>query len=162
MIRFDLLRALHTFISKRSAKEVVLRNVYNMRPYSEKSLAALGSTNCGAIACGMGWAALLPEFNAVGLGYKSGAGLSDFTASRDPEYACDDGSYSSIDYDEAAVKFIGVSIKGARNLFGSVGMSDYDYPLHECDEENGYQDITDQQFLLRRIEAFFSEHGESL
>lgn len=93
---------------------------------------------CGAVACAMGWAGLIPEFRAEGLVWK-----------RKLAHLEVDGEH--LTYDEAAAKFFELpSVVCGRTLFGVLGS-----------HENA-AGLDSAQAFSRRLDTFFVSHGETL
>lgn len=65
-----------------------------------------------------------------------------------------------VGYVRAAAELFSITSDEARNLFGSIGMSYYDYTEDDLD----YPIFTtwqSREALLHRASKFFEEHGES-
>lgn len=70
-----------------------------------------GKHNCGSIACGIGWLAMHPAFNEMGLSYERPRGLTYTT----------NGKAETIHYAQAASNIFGITYEEARNIFEPAG-----------------------------------------
>ena len=138
-IRFDRLRSLHAFLNSLPSDQIHLNSVVrNASEVDMKKVKAGESADCGAIACAMGWAGLMPEFRAEGLVWKRK--LTQLEV---------DGQH--LTYDEAAVKFFELpSVKCAVSLFGVLSN-------HE-----EMANLDSKQAFSIRLNTFFIAHGETL
>lgn len=164
-IRFDLLRTLHAFIMDMPEAQFNLNSVVD-KEGDPKLLANGRYKECGAIACGMGWAGLLPAFQKEGLTWDKNLGTLRF-----------DGKIES--YDDAAVKLFNLppmkkfygpddddyntSTNGyADVLFSPAGDGHYDEELIEAMADNGTDMNYHRPLFDARMRKFFAEFGQGL
>jgi hypothetical protein len=165
-IRFDLLRKLHAFVMSIPEKQFNLDNIVEDIG-DEKLLDAGAYKECGSIACGMGWAGLLPEFNQLGLVWDRTYGHLKLNGK--PE-----------SYDEAAIKLFnlppfkdvwGDEDEGeyrlnydyyAYMLFAPIEEEDLDRELATKIREKGGDPSNHRLMFDARMRHFFGLFGESL
>lgn len=150
MPNFDLLREAAAIIDGIPRKHFDLREIlsspelddFDRRPLTDAPKHAA----CGAIGCAMGWLALHPKFNAIGLT------VSAKEASYGSVLWCGDTS----DYATAASELFDIAYSEALWLFSPPGSSKYDYEIDGKD----FADLSSKQLFKHRIRKFFAEHGQ--
>lgn len=162
-IRFDLLRNLYGFLMALPEAQFNLNSVVDEEGL-QTLIEAGRPKECGAVACAIGWASLMPEFRSMGLAWhpKVGLKLNDRLIAYDtaannlfglPEYTSEpdhDGEhehYRERDY-------------YAEWLFAPAGDGSMD---EEIKDEHGSIVMEDHRLLFEtRMRLFFEHFGEVL
>lgn len=104
---------------------------------SEVPATNMSSPNlCGTIACAMGWAAMHPRFQALGLGLRFDDGMFCLTLNG-----------KLIDYPQAAGEIFGIHTYAALDLFGPV-----------LESERHSEDESDKKVFKRRVRQFLEAY----
>ncbi|MDY7537558.1 hypothetical protein RGU72_04735 [Undibacterium sp. 5I1] len=115
---FELLKDAYAIIDGIPDKQFDLDRVVS-KGYAKKA-------DCNTIACAIGFLAMHPQFNALGLSYSPPNGLQFKGRQLD--------SYKTV-----ISKVFGVSEDDARNLFGAAYSSDYDPPFSDRSHKKLWQ-----------------------
>lgn len=153
-IRFDLLREIHAFVNTLPPKQLYMNAVFHNADSVNMEIIEGGKDihTCGAIACVMGWAALLPRFRAMGLGFEN-HGLRMH------------GGYAH--YYDAAKRIFNLkhSDEGAK-IFGAIHDSPFDEEILDAARGKDGEWLTvrpsDTEVFNERLKRFFAENGEVL
>jgi hypothetical protein len=97
--------------------------------------------HCGTIGCAIGWLAMHPKMQALGLGYEETGVCLMFKGAE------------LLGYESAAMRLFNITHTDARNLFGSEGLSRYDRDATSL--RNNHKAL-----FRHRVKAFLREHGQ--
>lgn len=148
-IRFDLLRELHAFVMSLPKSQFDLSNVIALpNDYAAPEIqlvdqSLIGTENfreCGAIACVMGWASMMPKFREMGLDFNFRTGSLLLNG-------------QGIWYDYAASELLGITRNEGSQLFSGLGESHYD------EVDCGNDDVDQREVFDRRFLMFMREKG---
>lgn len=103
---------------------------------------------CGTVCCVMGWAAEDPVFQGMGLSVH----VSDVWTEVEMHG-------KGVGYVRAAAELFFITPGDARDLFGAIGMSDYDY-IEGDNSHPIFSTNQSKEALLHRARMFFEKHGE--
>lgn len=140
-IRFDLLRELHAFVMGLPKNQFDLGHVIALSDdYPEiqsVDQSLVGTENfreCGAIACVMGWASVMPKFREMGLDFNFHTGSLLLNGQR-------------VWYDDAASELFGITRSEGGDLFCTLGDSHYDEVCCSNDDVD-QREVFDRRFLM--------------